>query len=142
MPTAVAAAVLYFALVFGAGFVLGVVRVGVLVPRLGETAAVAMELPVMLALSWIAARTVVRWLDVPATIPARLVMGGGAFALLMGAELVLATVLLGLSLSQHVASYVSLPKMLGLMAQLVFAAMPVLLLGRQGGHEGKDTKRL
>lgn len=142
MPTAVAAAVLYFALVFGAGFVLGVVRVGVLVPRLGETAAVAMELPVMLAVSWLAAQSVVRWLDVPATVTARVVMGGVAFALLMGAELVLATVLLGLSLSQHVASYVILPKMLGLMAQLVFAAMPVLLLGRRGGHEGKDTKRL
>lgn len=141
MPIAVAAAVLYFALVFGAGFVLGVVRVGVLVPRLGETLAVAMELPVMLAVSWLAARSVVRWLDVPATIMARAVMGGIAFALLMGAELALATVLLGLTVSQHLASYADLAKALGLVAQLVFAAMPVLLLERQGGPAGRDMER-
>lgn len=130
MPIAVAAAALYFALVFAAGFVLGVVRVGVLVPRLGEAAAVAMELPVMLAVSWLAARVVVRRLGVPARVPARLVMGGGAFALLMAAELALATVLLGLTVSQHVASYAGGPKALGLAAQLLFAAMPLLLLGR------------
>ncbi len=50
---AVLAGVLYFGLVFALGFILGTLRVLVLEPRLGSTGAVLLELPVMLAASWL-----------------------------------------------------------------------------------------
>ena len=46
----------YFAVVFATGFALGVVRVLVTAPRLGETGAVLLEVPIILAASWFAAR--------------------------------------------------------------------------------------
>jgi hypothetical protein len=54
-------AAVYFALVFGAGFVLGMIRVPLLVPRLGERVAELLEAPfmavaIMLAAHWIGRR--------------------------------------------------------------------------------------
>ena len=43
MTRAIAAAVVYFALAFAAGFVLGTVRVMLVGPRIGEIAAVLIE---------------------------------------------------------------------------------------------------
>ena len=44
-------ALVYVAAVFAAAFVLGTLRVLLVAPRLGELAAVALELPVVLCLS-------------------------------------------------------------------------------------------
>lgn len=46
---------LYFCLIFGAGFVLGPMRVLFLEPRLGERTAQLLEMPVMLLVIWLAA---------------------------------------------------------------------------------------
>jgi len=55
-------ALAYFLIVFGAGFVLGVFRTLVLVPRLGDRMAELLEMPVMLAVVFFAARfTVKKW---------------------------------------------------------------------------------
>src|SRR5208337_4093029 len=57
----VKAGVLYFALVFGAGFVLGTIRTLWVVPRVGTRTAELMEMPIMLAVTIVAARwTVLR----------------------------------------------------------------------------------
>ncbi len=53
-------AVLYFLLVFGAGFALGTGRVLFLLPLLGERAAELLEMPLMLAVIVAAARWLVR----------------------------------------------------------------------------------
>lgn len=53
------AAVLYFLLVFGSGFVLGIGRVLLGVPLLGERAAELMEMPLMLTVIVVTARWVV-----------------------------------------------------------------------------------
>src|SRR5579883_2596395 len=50
------AGLLYFALVFGTGFVLGTVRTLWIVPRLGDRTAELLEAPVMLAVIVAAAR--------------------------------------------------------------------------------------
>lgn len=126
MLAAIKAGIAYFACVFAIGAVLGVLRVGGLAPRLGVTGAVLVEIPIILAASWVICRRLVAWLAVPATTSARLVMGGLALALLLLAELGLSMTLLGRTLAQHVASYLDAPQALGLAAQLVFALMPVL----------------
>ena len=53
------AAVLYFAFVFGAGFVLGTIRTLWVVPRLGTRKAELIETPIMLVVTIVAARWVV-----------------------------------------------------------------------------------
>jgi len=71
----VRAGVLYFALVFGAGFVLGTIRTLWIVPRLGTRMAELMETPIMLVITILAARWTVWRIAVPSTPPARLGMG-------------------------------------------------------------------
>ena len=83
------AALAYFGCVFGTGFVLGAIRVPLLVPRLGVRAAELLEMPLMLlAIVW-SARWVVRRfaLRTPRTC---LAAGGLALAFLVVAELSLA----------------------------------------------------
>jgi len=71
---------LYFALVFGAGFVLGVVRTLFVAPHVGTRSAELMEMPVMLLVTVAAARWTVVRLAVSSSILARL--GTGCIALL------------------------------------------------------------
>ena len=54
------AGLLYFALVFGTGFLLGPIRLLWLVPRFGTRIAELMEMPVMLVVIVLAARWTVR----------------------------------------------------------------------------------
>jgi hypothetical protein len=129
MPAALLAGLLYFATVFAVGFVLGVVRGLVLAPLAGELWAVAIELPVMLGVSWWVCGLLVTRTALPGTVPLRLLMGWVAFALLMLAELGV-SLLLGRTPSDHLATYTRLPNLLGLFAQLLFALFPVGHLGR------------
>ena len=69
------AGVLYFAVVSGAGFVLGTVRTLWVVPRVGTRRAELMEAPIMLVVTIVAARWIVMRLAVPPTSSARLGMG-------------------------------------------------------------------
>jgi hypothetical protein len=65
MATASKAGALYALTVFLIGFILGTIRVLIIVPRLGETAAVLLETPLILAASWFFCRWCVDRLDVP-----------------------------------------------------------------------------
>ncbi len=124
--TAVRAGVAYFAIVFAVGFALGTLRVLTLAPYLGEAGAVLVELPVMLAVSWLACGLVLdRW-RVPAGWRHRLAVGGVAFALLMAAELGVSVLAFGRSVGEHFATYRSWGAALGLAAQVAFAAMPLV----------------
>jgi hypothetical protein len=69
------AGVLYAIIVFLIGFILGTIRVLLVVPRLGETTAVIIEAPVMLTASWLICRWCVDRLDVAATVPVRSSIG-------------------------------------------------------------------
>lgn len=125
MPNVIAAGFFYFAIVFAAGFALGVLRVLVLAPTLGETSAVLFELPIILWVSWWACGRVIAWRTVPPGLPARGGMGLFAFALLMAAEGTL-SIAAGRSLMDHFALYQTLPHQLGLLGQMAFAAMPLV----------------
>ena len=126
MTSAIKAGIAYFALVFAIGFALGAIRVLFVAPQLGAAGAVAIELPVMLALSFVACRRLVRRFAVPPAVNARLLMGAIAFALLMAGELGVSVFAFGRSAAQHFATCGALEAQLGLAAQLLFAAFPVL----------------
>ena len=121
-----AAGVLYFGIVFAAGFVLGTIRTLFLVPRLGEVAAVSIEAPVILGVSWAVAGFCIRRLGVPSDLTSRLFMGGVAFALLMLAEAGVSTEIFGNSLLGFLASLTSIPGIMGFASQIAFALFPAL----------------
>ena len=129
MAAAIRAGVSYFAIVFAIGFVLGTVRVLLLVPRLGETGGVLVELPVMLSTSWFVCGWLLGRFSVPREWRHRLAMGGVAFLLLMVAEFGLSVFAFGRSVAEHLGTYRSWGAALGLAAQVAFAAFPLVRTG-------------
>jgi hypothetical protein len=123
--SAVRAGLLYAGAVFAAGFALGVLRVLLLVPRLGEVASVLLELPVMLALSWILCGRVLRRIRVPSEASARVQMGGVALLVLWVAEAVM-LVVLGTPVAEVPAAFVGGAGRIGILGQIVFATFPLL----------------
>jgi len=121
------AGVLYFAVVFGAGFVLGTIRVLLVVPRLGTRAAELIETPIMVLVSILAARCVVRRLAVPLKPSMRLAIGLVALALLLVAELALVLWLRGLTISEYLASRDPVAGTVYIIALGVFAVMPIFV---------------
>lgn len=120
------AAALYFAWVFGVGFVLGAVRVPWLVPRLGVRWAELLEMPVMAAVIVWAAGRCVRRLGPHAGALLPLAAGGLALALLVAAELAFAWALSGLSPVAYVAGRDPVSGSVYAAMLVLFALMPWL----------------
>jgi ABC-type uncharacterized transport system permease subunit len=121
------AGVLYFALVFGAGFVLGTVRTLWVAPRLGSRTAEVIEMPIMLFLAIVSAKWIIDVLAVPSALSTRVVMGCIALVLMLVGEFTLVLWVRGMSIREYfqtrdpvsgAAYYV----MLG-----VFAILPILV---------------
>lgn len=121
---------LYFALVFAAGFLLGAIRVILLVPRVGARTAELLETPVMLLVSFVAARWVVRRQAVPFTLLNRLGMGAIALALLLAAEFGFVLWLRGMTIRQYFATLDPVSGTAYYVALLVFALMPMFAARR------------
>ena len=126
MDAVIKAGLAYFGAVFVVGFILGAVRVLVLVPRLGETASVLLEVPVILAVSWRVSGWTTREFRVSSAVPRRLLMGVVAFALLMLAEMGVSVFAFGRSIEDHFAAYRSSLGVIGLIAQIAFAFIPLM----------------
>lgn len=120
------AGVLYFALVFGAGFALGPVRILWVVPHFGTRMAELMEISIMLVVIIASARWIVRRLGVPSTTSSRLGMGCVALGLLLVAEFALVLWLRGMSVSEYMASRDPVSGTVYYATLAVFAAMPLL----------------
>ena len=123
----VKAGVLYFALVFGAGFVLGTVRTLWIVPRLGTRTAELIETPIMLAVVIVVARWTVLRLVVPSVPSARLGMGGVALVLMLVAEFGLVLWFRGQTNREYFASRDPVAGTVYYLMLTVFAVMPLLV---------------
>jgi len=117
-------ALLYFAIVFGAGFLLAPVRLLVLVPRYGIRAAELLEMPVMLAVMIFASR----WVGKRgfATTMGRLSIGLLALVMLLTTECALAFVLRGMTPLEYFISRDPISGTVYFALLGVFAILPML----------------
>ena len=142
---AATAAIRYFAVVFGAGFLLALVRVPWLEPRLGERAAELIEMPVMLlVILWSSRRVARRWTDGRRS--TRLAAGLLALGLLLAAELGLARVLEGIGPVAYVIGRDPVSGGAYALCLLVFALAPAFGppkpgVGTDGGPGGRAASR-
>ena len=123
-PRTLRAGIEYFVLVFAAGFLLGAIRTLWVVPALGARTAELLETPFMVAISFVAARWVVRRLSVPPGTGTRLAMGGVALALLLCAEFGLVLALRGMTIAAYFATRDPVSGAAYYLALLAFAAFP------------------
>ena len=124
------AGALYFALVFGAGFVLGTVRTLWVVPRFGMRIAELTETPIMLVVTIAAARWIVHRLAVPSVPSSRLGMGFVALGLMLVAEFGFVLWLRGLSIREYLATRDPVSGTVYYVMLGVFAIMPLLVARR------------
>jgi hypothetical protein len=123
-------AAVYFALVFGAGFILGTCRVLWVVPRLGTRAAELAESPLMLLVTVLAAGWINRRFLVGARPTARLSIGLIALALLLTAEAGLGIALRGGSVLEVLLNKDPVSGTVYYVLLGVYALMPWLLARR------------
>jgi hypothetical protein len=103
---------MYFVIVMGPGFLLGLFRVPFLVPRFGERYAELSEMPIMLEQN-----------SKPG-VAMRLLVGFSALGLSVAAELLLAAMIHSQSILQYIASRDPISGSVYIALLLVFAVMP------------------
>ena len=125
----------YFLLVFAAGFVLGIVRVLLLVPQFGERLAELYEAPLMLIVIILSARFVTR--RYPATRRTRYLFSGAvALCILLIAEFSVVLGLRGLTIDAYFATRDPVAGAVYVLLLSIFAVMPWLL-----GKHAEDEKK-
>ncbi|MCU0819156.1 MAG: hypothetical protein MUF11_07585 [Beijerinckiaceae bacterium] len=117
-----------FGLVFAAGFALGAIRVVLLQPYLGAGPSRLLELPLMVLISFLAARQVMRRAGAMERIDA-LTIGLIAFFLLLLAEMLLGRWLFRLPYSAILTDALTPIGFLNLLAQSLLIVFPALIAG-------------
>lgn len=127
MRAAAAAAIVYFAAVFAAGFALGPVRVMLVEPRIGAFLAVVCEAPFLAGAMWAAARAIPPAFGLGGKRPALLGMGLVALALVLAADVLVGVFARGIGVGAQLQRFMT-PEGLAYAALLVlFAAMPMIV---------------
>ena len=142
MPKTIRAALLYFAIVLGTGFVLGMFRVPILVPRMGERWAELAEMPIMAVVIFLSAGYVLQRYPEIRSPRRSLATGFLALALSVAAELGLAMVLQNQTLAEFIRSRDKVSGSIYIGLLLVFAVMPRLRLSNYAlpRHKCSDTR--
>ena len=123
----VLATLLYFAVVFGTGLVLGPVRVLWLEPRVGPAIAELIEAPFLVIAMVGAARWVPKIARTTENLQSSAFIGVGALVLLLMADFTVGYSLRGLALPEQLARFATAPGVIYAILLLLFALMPVLL---------------
>ena len=121
------AALVYFSIVFGVGFLLGPIRILLFVPRLGERIAELLEAPLMLLVIILAANWIVRRFQLPVRLIYRL--GAGVLAFLLGLvfEFGLVMTFRGLTFREYFESLDPIAASVYYLTLVLFALMPALV---------------
>lgn len=123
--TAIRLGAVYAAAIFLAGFALGTLRVLVIAPRFGDIAAVGIELPVILGVSW----WVFGWLarrQAAGPVSSTWRVGLAAFLVLIGLELILSAVISEDGVRGFFANWLTPAGGIGLAGQIAFALIPLV----------------
>jgi hypothetical protein len=131
-------ALVYFAIVLGTGFLLGMFRVPLLVPRIGERWAELSEMPIMALVIFLSAGYVLRRFPDVRSPASSLVTGFLALAFSVATELGLAAVLQDQTLAEYIRSRDRISGSVYIGLLLVFAVMPRL---RLASHAPSTYKR-
>lgn len=120
----------YFLMLFAAGFLLGMVRVPLLVPRLGERAAELIEAPVMLVAIYLGARYLVK--KFPAASKWEYLASGlVGLGLLLAAECAVVLLLRKDTIGEYIAGRDPVAGSVYLLLLLMFALMPWMVATRK-----------
>ncbi|HWF60042.1 MAG TPA: hypothetical protein VN666_07005 [Nitrospira sp.] len=120
-------AALYFLLVFGAGFVLGIGRILMVVPLLGERTAELLEIPLMLGVIVAAAAWLVRHRLDHSRLSSTLAVGFIALGMVLIADLAVGIWLRGLSATEVFFDHDPVIGAVYYAALLFFAVMPTII---------------
>jgi hypothetical protein len=118
------ASLLYFSLVFAAGFVLGIVRTFWVLPHVGERKAKLMEMPIMFVVIVLAAQRSCGFLS-PSGPASRLAVGLLALGFLLMTEIALVPWPRRLTIREYLANLDPVPEMAYAVMLVVFSVMPV-----------------
>ncbi len=121
------AGVVYFAVVFGIGFLLGVIRVPFLVPQLGQRIAELIELPFLLVAVFFSARWIVRRFGLRGRTVHSLLIGLVAASFLLTVEFSVVLWIRALTLSEFVAARDPVAATSYYIAVAIFALMPAVI---------------
>lgn len=129
----------YFCVVFAAGFILGIVRVTWVEPLLGARSAELVELPFMLAASYVTARYLLSRTDCRLTPRQGGLVGLLALAMLLAMELTVVLAVRGLSITEYLATRDPVSGVAYLVSLILFCFMPVFIVVRKGKSQGRYT---
>jgi hypothetical protein len=121
------AAVLYFVIVFGAGFLLGPIRVFLLEPRIGTLAAVLCEAPFLLVAILVGSRVAPGLAQLKLSKSALLAVGLAALVMQQIADVAVGLGLRGMSLAELFARFVTAEGAIYAALLAIFVAMPALV---------------
>jgi hypothetical protein len=132
-----AAAFIYFLLVYACGFATGVVREFFITPSTGLTLALWIEVPVLLAASFFSARFVLRRFCIKNEWRERWTLGLLALVMLIFSEEMMNWMLRGVSVFTFWANFPALAAIANFAGILFFALMPVLIDRQSVRHQSR-----
>ena len=127
MKETLKAGVLYFVLVFAAGFVLGTIRTLWVVPRLGVRTAELIEAPIMFGISILAAQWVVRHAQVPPLWSRRLALGCIALGFMLAVEFTVVLWIRGMTIRGYFAARDPISGAVYFVTLGAFAVIPIFV---------------
>lgn len=130
---------LYFATVFGAGFLFGIIRTLWIAPRFGKRVAELMESPFMLVVIICSARWILHRHVAPSRRSDLLRVGFIALALMLVAEFTLVLKLRGISIAEYFAGRDPVAGTVYYILLMAFALMP-LFVAKKARKESQTSK--
>ena len=127
MKRAMIAATAYFLILFTLGFVLGTIRVTLIVPRIGELPATVAEVPIMLCAAYFACRWALRRWQVPKDLLIRAAMSLWFLLLIVLFESLLGALLFGRTVADQWNTLATPAGLVGLSGQMIAALLPVFV---------------